>query len=203
MNKPFLITVQAVGIGMDDLDKKIIEQLSINGRTTLKEMSKKTGYTSMGIKKRLDKLTRSGAIKITALLNVSQTKLMPALVFLEIETEEDMKNIIERFQKCPRVAKIFTSIGGYNLVALVIAEDKSTLECISMGKCSIRSQKGVRRSDFYPISEVYYDSYLNVNLLSTQKYEKPPCGVDCENCDKYRDEKCVACPTTSFYRGSL
>ena len=188
---------------MDDLDKKIVEQLGIDGRSTLQEISRKTGYTSMGVKKRLDKLTKSGAIKIKALLNVSQTKIMPALVFLEIETLEDMNRIIERFKKCPRVAKVFTSLGGYNLAALVVAEDQSTLECISMGKCSIRSQKGVRRSDFYPISEVFYDSYLDVNLSPTQKYEKPPCGVDCKNCVRYQKEECEACPTTNLYRGKI
>ncbi|MBS7251147.1 MAG: winged helix-turn-helix transcriptional regulator [Candidatus Freyarchaeota archaeon] len=188
---------------MDDIDRKIIEQLCINGRVTLQEMSKKIGYTSMGVKKRLDKLTESGLIKNKALLNASLVNLYLALVFLEIETEEDMRKIIEKFQKCPRIIKMFKSMGGYNLIAIVVAEDQSTLECISMGKCSLRSQKGIRRSDFYPVAEVYYDPYIDLNLGLRREYVKPPCGVDCKNCVKYQEEKCVACPSTSLYKGKI
>lgn len=188
---------------MDDLDKKIIEQLRIDGRTTLQEISKKTGYTSMGIKKRLDKLIESGVIKITALLNSSQIGLYPALVFLEMETAEDLRNILEKFNNCPRVVKIFTTMSGYNLVALVVAEDKATLECISFERCSIRSQKGIRRSEFYPIGEVHYNSYIDTSPRLPQKSEKPPCGVDCKSCISYEEEKCVACPLTSLYTGGI
>lgn len=188
---------------MDDIDKKIIEQLRIDGRSTLQEISKKTGYTSMGIKKRLDKLIESGIIKITALLNASQMKLYPALIFLEIETAEDMRKILERFNQCPRVVKLFTSLSGYNLIALMVAEDQDTLKCMSIEKSSLRGQKGIRRSNFYPIGEFYYDSYIDTNPRAPQKNEKPPCGVDCKNCISYREEKCVACPLTSLYRGEL
>ena len=188
---------------MDDIDKKIIEQLRIDGRTSLQEISRVTGYTSMGIKKRLDKLVESGVIKITALLNATQIELYPALVFLEIETADDMRKILEKFQKCPRVVKLYTSLSGYNLIALIVAEDQNTLECISMEKCSIRSQEGIRRSDFYPIGEVHYDSYIDTDPRLTMKNEKPPCGVDCKSCISYKEEKCVACPTTSLYRGKI
>ena len=188
---------------LDNVDKKIIEQLRVNGRSTLQEISKKTGYTSMGIKKRLDKLIKSGVIKVTALMNVSKMKLYPALVFLEFENAEDMRNIIEKFEKCPRVVKIFTSLGGYNLIALVVAEDQDTLECISMEKCSMRSQKGIRRSEFFPIVEVYYTPYMDIDPRLKQDTDKPPCGVDCKNCVRYKEEKCVACPITTLYRGNV
>lgn len=188
---------------MDDIDKKIIEQLRIDGRTTLQEISKKTGYTSMGVKKRLDKLIESGVIKITALLNTSQVELYPALVFLEMETAEDLKNIVEKFNNCPRMVKLFTSLGGYNLIALVVAENQDTLGCISVEKCSIRSQKGIRRSEFYPIGEVYYNPYIDTGPRIPSKTEETPCGVDCRNCSSYKEEKCVACPLTSLYRGKI
>ena len=41
---------------MDEVDKKIITQLQADGRTTLEDLSKLTGFTSMGTKKRLEKL---------------------------------------------------------------------------------------------------------------------------------------------------
>jgi DNA-binding Lrp family transcriptional regulator len=41
---------------LDDIDRKIISQLQLDGRTTLEELGKIVGYTSMGVKKRLKKL---------------------------------------------------------------------------------------------------------------------------------------------------
>ena len=53
---------------MDKVDKKIIAQLQADGRTSLEDLSKLTGFTSMGTKKRLDKLIENGTIKISALI---------------------------------------------------------------------------------------------------------------------------------------
>ncbi len=123
---------------MDEIDRKIIAQLQLDGRTTLQDLAKTIGFTSMGIKKRLEKLVKSGTIKFTALLNPNTLKLHPAIVMLEMESAEAMQELIDRFKDCPRVVQIFKTIGGYNLIALVVAETRETLESISMEKCSLR-----------------------------------------------------------------
>ena len=64
---------------MDEVDKKIIAQLQADGRTSLEDLSKLTGFTSMGTKKRLEKLIENGAIKISALVNPSALGLHPAI----------------------------------------------------------------------------------------------------------------------------
>ena len=48
---------------MDKVDKKIIAQLQADGRTSLEDLSKLTGFTSMGTKKRLDKLIKTAQLK--------------------------------------------------------------------------------------------------------------------------------------------
>ena len=66
---------------MDEIDKKIIVQLQTDGRTTLQELAKIIGFTSMGTKKRLEKLVKKGEIKISALLNANALGLHPAIIF--------------------------------------------------------------------------------------------------------------------------
>ena len=51
---------------MDEIDKKIIAQLQSDGRSTLQEIAKSIGFTSMGTKKRLEKLLTKDTIKIAA-----------------------------------------------------------------------------------------------------------------------------------------
>jgi DNA-binding Lrp family transcriptional regulator len=189
---------------MDEVDKKIIAQLQADGRTSLEELAKITGFTSMGTKKRLDKLIEKGVIKISALINPSALGLHPAIVMLEMESAEAMQNVLDRFEKCPRVVQIFKTIGGYNLMALIVAETRETLESISMEKCSLRCSKGIRRSEFYPISETYFSPFLQIRENLAQKERKiAPCNVECEPCSRYENQKCVGCPTTSNYKGSL
>jgi DNA-binding Lrp family transcriptional regulator len=189
---------------MDEIDRKIIAQLEADGRTTLEELSKITGFTSMGAKKRLENLLKKGIIKVSALINPNVLGLFPAIVMLEMESAEAMQNILDRFEECPRVIQIFKTMGGYNLIALVVAETKETLESISMEKCSLRCSKGIRRSEFYPISDTYFSPFLQIRENLAQKKRKvTPCKVECDPCNRYETQKCVGCPTTSNYRGTL
>ncbi|MEM3507149.1 MAG: AsnC family transcriptional regulator [Candidatus Bathyarchaeia archaeon] len=189
---------------MDNVNRKIISQLQINGRTKLKKLAKIAGLTSMGVKKRLQKLLQEGAIKISALLNPFLFKLFPAIVLLEVESAEAMQKLLERFKDCPRVIQIFKTIGGYNLIALVVAEDQDTLESISIERCSLRSSTGIRRSEFYPIGEIQFSPFLQVREhLAHKGSEVAPCNVDCKPCARYTSRRCVGCPATIYYRGTL
>jgi DNA-binding Lrp family transcriptional regulator len=189
---------------LDEIDKKIITQLQADGRATLQDLSKTIGFTSMGTKKRLERLLKNGTIKVSALINPSALKLHPAIVMLEMESAEAMQELLDRFEDCPRVIQIFKTIGGYNLIALVVAENQETLESISMEKCSLRCSKGIRRSEFYPISDMYFSPFLQVRENLAHKGKKvTPCNVDCDPCKRYESQKCVGCPTTSHYKGTL
>jgi DNA-binding Lrp family transcriptional regulator len=189
---------------MDEVDKKIIAQLQADGRTSVEELAKITGFTNMGTKKRMDKLIETGTIRISALINPNALGLHPAIVMLEMESAEAMQNVLDRFEECPRVVQIFKTIGGYNLMALIVAETRETLESISMEKCSLRCSKGIRRSEFYPISDTYFSPFLQIREDLAHKEKKvAPCNVECEPCSRYENQKCVGCPTTSNYKGSL
>ncbi|MGB9778701.1 MAG: Lrp/AsnC family transcriptional regulator [Candidatus Bathyarchaeales archaeon] len=189
---------------MDDIDRKIISQLQLDGRATLEKLAEQVGFTSMGVKKRLQRLISQSAIQVSASLNPFFFKLSPAVVLLEMESAEAMQKLLERFKDCPRVIHIFKTIGGYNLIALVIAENQETLESISIEKCSLRSSAGIRRSEFYPIGEIHFSPFLPVREYLAHKERKiAPCNVDCKPCTRYANGKCVGCPTTIHYRGTL
>ncbi|MDH5460215.1 MAG: AsnC family transcriptional regulator [Candidatus Bathyarchaeota archaeon] len=189
---------------MDEIDRKIISQLQLDGRTTLEKLAEITGLSNTGVKKRLSKLVQKDMVKVSALVNVKHLNLQAAIMLMEVESSEALNRLIDRFRKCPRVVNLFTTLGGYNLVALVVAEDRNTLESISMEKCSLRSDEGVRRSEFYPISDVYYSPFIQLReRLTHMDHTITPCDVDCGPCHRYRIEKCVGCPTTTYYRGQL
>ncbi len=189
---------------MDDVDRKIMAKLQVDGRAPLNEISKDIGYTSMGTKKRLEKMLKKGTIKVSALLNPDALGLHPAIVMLEMDSAEAMQNLLDRFKDCPRVVQIFKTVGGFNLIALVYAENNETLESISMEKCSMRSAPGIRRSEFYPISDTFFSPYLQIReTLAHKGTTVAPCSVNCDPCVRYKAGKCVGCPATNKYKGTV
>jgi len=189
---------------MDEIDWKLIMQLQADGRKTFKELGDAIGFTSLGAKKRIEKLLKKDLIHISALVNTDALDLRLALILLEIESAETMRKIIDRYSKCPRVINLFTTMGGYNLIALVMAEDQATLESESMEKCALRSGEGIRRSEFYLIGRVHHYPFLPLKADALkEKADITPCGVQCKDCPSFQDEKCVGCPTLSYYRGPL
>ncbi|AAB89801.1 Lrp/AsnC family transcriptional regulator [Archaeoglobus fulgidus] len=187
---------------MDEKDRKIISILQQNGKATLSQIAEKMGMSAMGVKKRLDKLEK-GKIKLTPLLNVEELGIITAVVAMEVESSDALRKIIEKFRDCPRIIKFFVTTGSYNLFALIYAEDYHSLESITLEKCSLRSQPGIRRYDIFPIQEIFYDSYLDIKVVAEKEREDAPCGVFCGDCYRYESNRCLGCPATKFYRGRL
>ena len=189
---------------MDEIDKKIISELIENGRVSYKHLGDVIGYTIMGVKRRVQNMLSKNIIKVSAGINVDSLNLHAALILLELESQEALSKCLERFKECPRIINLFTLLAGYNLAALVIAEDRETLESESMEKCSLRCMPGVRRTEFYPIGSIHYSPFLRMRInLATKNMEIAPCNVSCKSCIRYKDKKCVGCPATKYYRGPL
>ena len=68
----------------------------------------------------------------------------------------------------------------------------------------MNSEKGIRRSEFYPIRDIHCSSFLSVREHLTHKgLEAPPCNVNCRSCEGHKSEDRVGCPATEYYRGPL
>ena len=154
---------------MDNIDRKIISELLKDGRASYRKLGEAIGYTIMGAKRRVQKMLSEGLIQVSAEINVDKMKLHAALVLLEFESREALNRCLESFKECPRIVNMFTLFAGYNLAALVIAEDKDTLESESMEKCSLRCRTGVRRTEFYPIGTCLLYTSPSPRDLSTSR----------------------------------
>lgn len=188
---------------LDDVDWKIIHMLQQNARTTYRELGNAIGYSGLGAKKRVNRLVNHNLILPSTLINVEQLEIRLALIMLEVETSEAMQKILNRYRECPRVLNFFTSLGGYNLIALVMAEDQGTLESESMEECALRSGEGIRRSEFYPIRSIPYSPFLHLKQYTHSHKDQAPCNANCRECPSFKNEYCIGCPTVSYYKGPL
>jgi Lrp/AsnC family transcriptional regulator for asnA, asnC and gidA len=182
----------------------MLSELQLDGRKTFKELGEAVGFTGLGAKKRVKKMLEQGVIRISALVNIEMLNMFSAMILLEVESAEVMRKTLDRYRECPRVINFFTTMGGYNLIALVLAEDQGTLESESMEKCSLRSGEGIRRSEFYPIGKVHPSTFLPLRTYIQKSEENTtPCGVDCSGCSALKNQKCLGCPSVSCYKGPL
>ena len=188
---------------MDDKDRLIISMLQGNGRIPFSKIAEVTGFSVMGVKKRVEKLESSDVMRIRAMLNAEKLGINLAIIAIEMENADAINETVKKFRECPRVLRFFITTGAYNLFALIVAEDYHTLESISLEKCSLRNQKGIRRFEIYPVQDVFYSSFFDINVIPEKRREYAPCGVHCGTCSRYEAERCVGCPSTVYYRGVL
>jgi len=175
-----------------------------DARTTFKELGDAVGHTGLGAKKRVAKLLEHGVLQLTALVNTEALGFGLAMILLEMGSAAAMRKTIERYRDCPRIINFFTTLGGYNLIALVMAEDQGTLENEAMDQCGLRSGEGIRRSEVYAIGTLSQASFLPLCLSTLNVVgDVTPCGVECQSCPSFQVQKCVGCPSTSCCKGPL
>jgi DNA-binding Lrp family transcriptional regulator len=186
---------------MDELDKKIISILQDDGRASLSEIGKKVGISHVSVRKRLKNLCEN-VVKVSVGLNAEQLGFHVAIVNAEVETPERLRKLIDIFSKCPRIVFVTTTTGAYNVMTMMVAENADTLNAI-IEVCSIRAQKGIRRSEATIGEAPIVPKYLPIKIVSNKEMEIAPCGINCGKCLRYKNQKCLGCPATKHYRGPL
>lgn len=188
---------------MDDTDKKLVSILQEDGRTSLSEIGKTLGMSHVAVSKRLDKLVKANLVKITAGINSESIDTKVLFLGLETESMEVSEKIRKKYAKCPRLLMFAPVTGTYNLFAMMIAEDTWSLESI-LGTCSMRTEPGIRKSETWFGNAPLIPQYLQLDLSPSQTgTTKGPCKMDCATCNRYTIDKCVGCPNTTTYKGTL
>ncbi|MHA1893504.1 MAG: Lrp/AsnC family transcriptional regulator [Candidatus Helarchaeota archaeon] len=201
---------------VDEIDLKIISDLQNDGRKSLtaigQEIIKKKknhdgvlevqhGISHVSVKKRLNKLIENELIKITADINAEKFNFQIALITAEVESHKKTQEILKKFSKCPRVIFLSTLGGGsYNIACMIACEDRETLNSV-LAVCSLRNQKGIRRSEVsicdIPIIPKFIPFKIGNNL---HDMEMGHGEFECDKCEKYIEGKCIGCPASEFYK---
>jgi DNA-binding Lrp family transcriptional regulator len=189
---------------VDDIDKKLVSILQQDGRKSLSDIGKELKMSHVAVSKRLDKLVKKEQmVKVTA--GVNSEYLDTKIFFMALETEDmDVaERIQEEYKNCPRLLMFAPVTGRYNIFAVMIAEDTWSLESV-IGTCSMRTEPGVRRSESWFGNAPAYPKFIQLDLApEATGSPTSPCGRNCASCKRYVADKCLGCPSTSIYKGTL
>ncbi len=109
------------------------------------------------------------------------------------------REILELFEKCPRVVFASSMLGEYDLMAMIAAEDEGMIEVFT-GSCTMRTHRGIRRSSLILLGRERVDFLLRLRMISESRSRVTPCGRICVECKEY-SRGCVGCPSAEGYRG--
>lgn len=112
---------------LDDIDLKIIQKLTVNGRISLTDLSAGTNISRVAIASRIEKLMQSGLLHVSACLNLDKLNYQTLLVEMQVGKEK-----IQVFRKTiehePKVINSFEISGPYNFLLVCTGKNNSELQ---------------------------------------------------------------------------
>ncbi|MFW9784350.1 MAG: hypothetical protein ACFFFB_18875 [Candidatus Heimdallarchaeota archaeon] len=182
---------------IDGIDKQILRALFKNGRESLTNLEKsifKSGTETMshtGIAKRITKLEESGILKVQANTNINKLQYKAVFILMEMSNYDEVQNIINAYENCPRVFLLAHVSGQYNLILGIIGQNVDVLHRY-LNYCGPTNKKGILHSASIFASDLILPKFLPLKLFS-QESQESQCGNICKKCAAYLDGKCKGC----------
>jgi DNA-binding Lrp family transcriptional regulator len=129
---------------IDQIDQKIADKLSENGRLSMETLSREIGISSDTAKRRYEKLKKNGVLKVTIQVNPTKIGYQALCLFFTITSHVNSLSIIEKISRIPDIISIMKTTGDYDLQIWAMVQDINQLLSIQeeLGKI-----QGILRMD--------------------------------------------------------
>jgi len=182
---------------LDNIDLKILSDLSKDGRKSFVKIGKEIGISSVGVKKRVDKMVKAEIFQVRAVLNIRKFFKASALIGIDADPKT-IQRLIKKFKKCPLVYNLVKLSGHHNLSLNIVAPDAKRIE-IFVDK-QIRSDPNVRYLEVDIGDVPIVPEYFSLPIYEKRK-RICPCGEKCNECE-YKAQ-CQCCLLSSWYKGPI
>ena len=112
---------------IDEVDKKLIEELHREGRESYTELAAKLNVVEGTVRKRVKHLIREKIIEIVAIPNLVKLGYsLMSIMGLQVQLSE-LRNVAEKLAKNPHVCYLAFVTGRYDLMAVVVTRTHQEL----------------------------------------------------------------------------
>jgi|Deesub1362A_J573_1020465.scaffolds.fasta_scaffold07056_1 Lrp/AsnC family transcriptional regulator for asnA, asnC and gidA len=112
---------------IDDLDRRLIEELQKDGRQAYVELAKKLGVAEATVRKRVKQLLRNDLMRIVAVPNVRRLGYgFIGIIGLQVRID-DLRLVAEKLAENRHVCYLAFVTGRYDLMAIVITKSPEEL----------------------------------------------------------------------------
>jgi Lrp/AsnC family transcriptional regulator for asnA, asnC and gidA len=141
---------------LDDVDRRIIDQLQEEGRRPYTEIARSVGISEASVRQRVASLTERGVIQIVAATSPIALGMIQAFVSVRL-SGSGLEEAAERIAAIPEVDYVAVCTGPTDLlVGAVCRDNEHLLEVVTHG---IREVPGVAETDTAVILSELKDSY--------------------------------------------
>lgn len=148
-------------VEIDEIDDKIMHILIQDARTSMKKIAKQCGISSVSVLNRVNRLKRLGVITGATVFPPLDKLGYNIVATIGMETDADSDEILKMLNRYTTLIESATSIGEYDLCALVFAEG---LSCLTEKLEAIRRRFNIRKVTVNVWSSMPHDSFENIQL---------------------------------------
>ena len=141
---------------LDDVSKKIIEQLQKDGRKSYAEIGKVVGLSEAAVRQRVQKLTESGVMQIVAVTDPLRLGFSRQAM-IGIKCSGDTSDIAENLAQIPSIDYVVLTAGSFDIMVEVVCEDDDHL--IALLNQRIRNIPGVVSSETFVYLKLHKQFY--------------------------------------------
>jgi Lrp/AsnC family transcriptional regulator for asnA, asnC and gidA len=143
-------------ITLDDVSKRIIEQLQQDGRRSYAAIGKVVGLSEAAVRQRVQRLTESGVMQVVAVTDPLQLGFARQAM-VGIRARGELEVVAEALAELPEVDYVVITAGSYDILAEVVAEsDDHLLELISL---KIRTIPNVESTETFMYLKLQKQTY--------------------------------------------
>jgi len=141
---------------LDEVSKKIIEQLQVDGRRSYAEIGKAVGLSEAAVRQRVQKLTEAGVMQVVAVTDPMQLGFYRQAM-IGIRASGDTRVLADTLAAIPAVDYVVLTAGSFDILAEVVCEDDD--ELIALLNSQIRSLEGVNSTETFVYLKLHKQLY--------------------------------------------
>lgn len=141
---------------LDDVDKRIIEQLQQDGRRPYTQMAPAVGLSEAAVRQRVQRLIDAGVIQIVGVTD-PRTLGFGRQAMIGLTVEGDTRQVADRVAELPEVVYVVLTAGSLDVLVEVVVEDDEHL--LSLLNEKIRTIEGVRDTETFMYLRIHKETY--------------------------------------------
>ncbi len=131
---------------LDDISKRIIEQLQEDGRRPYAAIGKAVGLSEAAVRQRVQRLLDSGVMQIVAVTDPMQVGFARQAM-IGVRVEGEIGPVSDALAELAEVDYVVVTAGSFDLLAEVVCEDDDHL--LDLVSSRIRGLAGVRSTETF------------------------------------------------------
>lgn len=143
-------------VQLDEVSKKIIEQLQDDGRRSYAEIGKAVGLSEAAVRQRVQKLTDSGVMQVVAVTDPMQLGFYRQAM-IGIRATGDTTAVADRLSALSAIDYVVLTAGSFDILAEVVCENDDDL--IELLNKQIRGIDGVQSTETFVYLRLHKQFY--------------------------------------------